>query len=1194
MKHSLFSYCRILAGCLAFSLAFSLASNAAHAQTLTVTTDLQLWLKADAGVTDDGSDNVLSWADQSPSPDAASQIAAAPDVPNTPKRILNALNGKPVLRFDGVDDYLGIPDTASLSITGDITTFFVVKFDDFATFRAVWAKTQGNQPAPTDFYTQPGSGFPQVYRGDGTGGQLAPFQSNVALTAATYQTVGFAMEGTTCSHFIGGSVTSSGTIDVIEADTDAALLIGTRGDLFTKMKGDIAEILIYDRALTPAERASVASYLGLKYGIANEPPTISLSATPAGPSHPSGTTLTLTATANDTDGTITNVKFFANGTLIGTATAPPYSIGVTLETAGSYTFTARATDDRSGITDSAPVVRTATAGAPPTLGVTATLQLWLKADAGVTTGAGDTVLTWADQSGHANDAVATDELTAPIVAAGAVNGLPAIRFDGADDSLQVADSVSVSITGNITSFFVVKMDDFGTFRSVWAKTAGNLPAPTDFYTLPGSGIPRVFRGDGTFGSLANVDGAAALHAGSFDLVGFSAAGASLTHFLNGQPNGTGVSTTGTADTDRPLWIGTRDDGVTRMKGDIAELLIYDTALSAVDLRSVQIYLGARYGVPLASPVNAAPTVTLTAPTPGGSGVAPVDVTISANAADLGGSVVKVEFIVNGGVAATDQTAPFSASVNFPVASVATIEARATDNLGAVTLSAPITFTVTSPEPNPLPDLAHLRLWLRGDRGVTETGGAVSAWNDQSGSFNNATQTIANQRPTLVPNAINGKPALRFDGANDSLAVAHAASLAITGDISSFFVVKYDDFASFNAVWGKTQGNQPASTDFYTAPGSGIPRVFRGNGLGPNGVVAAASASTAGRYAIVGFDMAGTTLRHYLNGVANGDGQINAPLGDTGAPLWVGTRGDQFTRMKGDIAELIIYDSALSDTDRGTLFAYLASRYGIIIYVPTGNTQTLTSSGTYDGIVIEDGGTLTLGTPAPGGALAAGAAQPASAGGNSSATGNAASPDPLAKKETPPITDGRGHYIGLFDSGVAGAPKPGIVNVTVTRKGRFTGTIRYEGRSYRLIGKLDAQRQFAGVARGRGNAKLAVSLQLDLAGETEKLTGTITDGEKKTDFLADRAGVPANTGVALRRDVVIAAPSGDRAGQGIVRVQPAGTVRLVGKLSDGTPISSGGQISKRGLWPYLIAPRKTSAGEVSGIISLSDLQTAPLQ
>jgi hypothetical protein len=40
------------------------------------------------------------------------------------------------------------------------------------------------------------------------------------------------------------------------------------------MKGEIAEILIYSRALTPAERTSVADYLAQKYGIVNLPPTV--------------------------------------------------------------------------------------------------------------------------------------------------------------------------------------------------------------------------------------------------------------------------------------------------------------------------------------------------------------------------------------------------------------------------------------------------------------------------------------------------------------------------------------------------------------------------------------------------------------------------------------------------------------------------------------------------------------------------------------------------------------------------------------------------------------------------------------------------------------------------------------------------------------------------------------------------------
>lgn len=906
----------------ASALAVLLAAGPTHAQNLSVTDGLQLWLKADAGVTTDGS-NVVSWTDQSPN----AHVAGAPDIPNAPTLVAAALNGKPVLRFDGLDDELMIEDSESLSFAEDMTTFFVVKFDDFSTFRAVWAKTNTNLPAPTDWYALPGSGVPRLYRGAGSAAGIGFFDGGVALRTNTYLTIGFDVAGSQATHYLGSQPTSTGQLNVIAGDSDTPLYIGTRGDLFTRMKGDIAEIVLYNRALSETERTNVVSYLGTKYGIANLPPTASLAVTPAGPSHAAGDVLTLTATATDTDGTIANVRFFANGSLLGTATAPPYTLKVRLDTAGSYDLSVRATDNRDGTADSPVVTRSVTAGAPPSLNVTTNLQLWLKADAGVTTGAGDTVVQWADQSGKNNTAAALDEFVAPTVVANAIGNLPAIRFDGVDDYLEVADSDSISITGDITSFFVVRMDDFATFRSVWAKTSNNLPAPTDFYTLPGSGIPRVFRGDGA-ASLANVDGSRPLRAGQFDLVGFSAAGTAFTHYLNGGTNGTGASTIGTADLDLPLHIGTRADFVTRLQGDLAELLIYDTALSSADLQSVQLYLAGRYGFPLATQVNAAPTVTLTAPPAGTSVVAPLDVTMTADAADADGTVVRVEFLVNGAVAATDTSAPWSAVINFPTASDASLQARALDNFGAVTVSAPVSMTVTAPEPIPLPALANLRLWLRADKGVTDTAGAVSGWGDQSGNFNNAQQSTDAQQPALVTDAVNGHPVLRFDGVDDSLVINHSPSLAITGDITSFFVVKFDDFATFRAVWAKTNVNFPAPTDFYTLPDSGVPRLLRGNGGGSLASVDGVTAPIAGEFALIGFDMTGTIMRQFFNGELNGEADVVVLTGDSGAPLYIGTRGDQFTRMKGDIAEVILYDAALSEEDRATVTTYLTNRYAI--------------------------------------------------------------------------------------------------------------------------------------------------------------------------------------------------------------------------------------------------------------------------
>jgi plastocyanin len=64
---------------------------------------------------------------------------------------------------------------------------------------------------------------------------------------------------------------------------------------------------------------------------------------------------TITADAADGDGTVTNVQFFANTTLLGSDSTVPYSLHVTGLAAGWYRLTARATDDQGTTTTSAQV-----------------------------------------------------------------------------------------------------------------------------------------------------------------------------------------------------------------------------------------------------------------------------------------------------------------------------------------------------------------------------------------------------------------------------------------------------------------------------------------------------------------------------------------------------------------------------------------------------------------------------------------------------------------------------------------------------------------------------------------------------------------------------------------------------------------------------------------------------------------------
>src|ERR1043166_4140267 len=64
----------------------------------------------------------------------------------------------------------------------------------------------------------------------------------------------------------------------------------------------------------------------------------------------------------------------------------------------------------------------------------------------------------------------------------------------------------------------------------------------------------------------------------------------------------------------------------------------------------------------------------------------------------------------------------------------------------------------------LPITNGLQLWLNADVGVTTNGsGQVTAWADQSGLANNATQGSLPSAPTYAPNSLNGHATLRVIG-----------------------------------------------------------------------------------------------------------------------------------------------------------------------------------------------------------------------------------------------------------------------------------------------------------------------------------------------------------------------------------------------------------------------------------------------
>jgi ELWxxDGT repeat protein len=96
--------------------------------------------------------------------------------------------------------------------------------------------------------------------------------------------------------------------------------------------------------------------------------------------------------------------------------------------------------------------------------------------------------------------------------------------------------------------------------------------------------------------------------------------------------------------------------------------------------------------------NPSPTVSLTAPTEGATFLTTDNIIFAADAND-DGSVSKVEFFANGLSIGSDTTSPYSIATTLAAGNYS-INAKATDNLGATTTSAAVSITVKAPNPPP--------------------------------------------------------------------------------------------------------------------------------------------------------------------------------------------------------------------------------------------------------------------------------------------------------------------------------------------------------------------------------------------------------------------------------------------------------------------------------------------------------------
>ena len=199
--------------------------------------------------------------------------------------------------------------------------------------------------------------------------------------------------------------------------------------------------------VNPAGKGGVSDALPLTITSAtsgsNKPPTVSLTAPANGTTVTAPANVTLTATATDAAGAITQVQFYRGATLVGTAMTSPYSVTLTSLTAGIYTLTAKAFDNHALSATSSAITLTVT-NAPAPVPTIAKLS-----PNSATAGATDTPLTITGTGFLPGSHVAFNQK--PLTPIGVSSDGKTITATIPAGLLVSAGSVSVTVTNDPTS-----------------------------------------------------------------------------------------------------------------------------------------------------------------------------------------------------------------------------------------------------------------------------------------------------------------------------------------------------------------------------------------------------------------------------------------------------------------------------------------------------------------------------------------------------------------------------------------------------------------------------------------------------------------------------------------------------------------------------------------------------------------------
>jgi hypothetical protein len=454
----------------------------------------------------------------------------------------------------------------------------------------------------------------------------------------------------------------------------------------------------------------------------NKLPTVSIAAPANGATFAAPATISISANASDSDGTVSKVVFYQGATVIGTRTAAPYAITWSGVAAGSYSLTAQAFDNLGASKTSTPISITVT-GARVLIAAPANGAMVYASSVSISgsfTGATDsTVLV--DNGNSTRLAVVNGNgytATIPIYLGANTLRVVVTRRD------KTSDSATIVVTGNADPLLTFTGPATTVFSApatinlvIDAASPSSTIAKVDFFrdgTLLGTATAPPYQflwpniAAGTYSVTATATDANG-HTGSTHLpVTVNGPNAPPSVAMTAPASGASFTAPATITlaataSDSDGWItmveflkdgtvvGVTNIAPHRMTWSNVAAGSYSLSARATDNRSA-----ITTSAPVAITVGAAnnpPTVTLTSPATGSSFVAPASISLAANASDSDGSIAQVDFYQGGTLIGSSASAPYAATWSNVPAGNYTLTAKATDNRGAITTSSPASVAV---------------------------------------------------------------------------------------------------------------------------------------------------------------------------------------------------------------------------------------------------------------------------------------------------------------------------------------------------------------------------------------------------------------------------------------------------------------------------------------------------------------------